>query len=262
MAYKKLNLNYARNSLRYIIRTYQIRQLHIPYYLCDVIRHSLLKEGCKPIFYHIDDNFMPVINLDINEYILYPNYFGICDKNVEVLAEKYSNLIVDNAHSLYSKPKGFACFNTTRKFCKNNYGSELWIQKMGPQLEYDTLLKSHLEVYENNISNIEPSFVQCIKYENNNPKRLAIFKQLHKKYKKSNLLNINIDSCSSPFCYPLLANSNKDADELATKLTKQGLTIYRYWNLLPENYSEYKFYRRLVPIPLTNAHANSILQDN
>ena len=38
--------------------------------------------------------------------------------------------------------------------------------------------------------------------------------------------------------------------EVAEKLTKDGLIIYRYWNNLPRNYNEYKFYRQLVPIPI------------
>ena len=45
--YKLLKLNLARNSLRYILRTYNIKEIYVPYYLCDVIRHSIIKENCK-----------------------------------------------------------------------------------------------------------------------------------------------------------------------------------------------------------------------
>ena len=116
--YKKLYLNLARNSLRYIIKTYKIKELNIPYYLCKTVRQSIVKEGCKPLFYHIDDNFMPQKTFDENEYVLYPNYFGICDKNVKILSKKYPKIIIDNSHSFYSSPEGFACFNSARKFLR------------------------------------------------------------------------------------------------------------------------------------------------
>ena len=126
--YNLLKLNLARNSLRYIVRAYNIKEMFIPYYLCRVIRQALKKENCKPVFYHIDDNFMPSQEFPQSAFILYPNYFGICDKNVKILAKKYPFLIVDNAHSFYSTPKGFAAFNSARKFMPVYNGSYLWIK--------------------------------------------------------------------------------------------------------------------------------------
>ena len=38
--------------------------------------------------------------------------------------------------------------------------------------------------------------------------------------------------------------------KVVEKLKKEGKTVYRYWNPLPKNYNEYKFYSRLVPIPI------------
>ena len=129
--YNLIKLNLARNSIRYIIRVYGIKEMYVPYYVCPVIRRALIKEKCKPIFFHIDDNFMPVCEFNENAFILYPNYFGVCDKNVGLLAQKYKHLIVDNAHSFYSEPIGFACFNSARKFLNVYNGSYLWIKDIG-----------------------------------------------------------------------------------------------------------------------------------
>ena len=65
-----------------------------------------------------------------------------------------------------------------------------------------------------------------------------------------------------PFCYPLLMESEEKADKIVKSLTEEGYTIYRYWNLLPESYNEYKFYSRLIPVPTTLEVPNSILQDS
>ncbi|MCQ2754299.1 MAG: hypothetical protein MJ231_04530 [bacterium] len=232
MEYFEYKFDLARNSLKYVIKTFEIKEIYIPYYLCDVIRHSIIEVGCKPIFYHIDDNFFPTQNFNKDASILYPNYFGICENNIDILTEKYPNLIVDNAHSYYSNPKGIACFNAWHKFFDMK-GSSLWIKKMGADLKHPKDVQK-----------------QPPKTGDNGKSRLMKFRNYHEKYSEDNSLEIDINSCISPFCYPYLAKNTLEADNLVKELNKEGLTIYRYWNTLPQNYNEYKFYSRLVPIPL------------
>lgn len=214
-----LKFDYARNALRYLIKKYRIKNLHIPYYLCDVIRHVLFEENCKPIFYHIDDSFLPTKDFSKEEFILYPNYFGICSKNVDKLTQIYPKLIIDNAHAFYNNPQGFACFNTSRKFLPQNEGAYLWI--------------------ENEPNPCKPNFA-----------RRKIFDKYNLTYGNSNNIKIDIKDTDIPFCYPYLASSIKEADDLVSILKKKNINIYRYWNNLPESFLEYKFYSRLVPIPL------------
>ena len=223
--YECLKFDYIRNGLKYLIKRFEIKELFIPYYLCDVIRHSVIEENCKPLFYHIDDNFMPDKEFPEDKYILYPNYFGVCDNNIKVLVNKYPKIITDNAHSFYSKPSGFASLYAEHKFLPVKEGAYLYIKKEGT-----------------------PS--QTTEYPSQNMQTKTKFEELHKKYSKTNMLKLSPENAESPFCYPYLARSEEEADELADRLTNQGLTIYRYWNNLPQNYNEYKFYRRLVPIPL------------
>lgn len=247
-----LKLNLARNSLRYIIRTYNIKELYIPYYICPTIRQSLLKENCKMIFYHIDDNFMPEQEFEKEDYIFYPNYFGICDKNVDVLAKKYPFLIIDNAHSFYSEPQGFASFNSARKFMPVFNGSYLWINdakinlktQISP-LEYDIKFENDFENYD--IELMSEALDKYIQSFNLKEKRKEKFLNLHEKYGKTNCLKIDTE-CVSPFCYPYLAKTDEEADKLVLELEQKGQEIFRYWNNLPENYNEYKFYRRLIPV--------------
>lgn len=194
----------------------------MPYYLCDVMRHTAVTHGAKPVFYHIDDGFLPVQKFPLDAYVLYPNYFGICAKNVEKLAKLYPKLIVDNAHAYFEKPSGFACFNSSKKFLPVKEGANLWIK----------------DVCE-----------ECLSLEKTDFLRREMFLKYHKKL-SDNELNIDISDSCIPFCYPYLASSIEIADKLVEKLTADGKTIYRYWNNLPKSYNEYKFYSRLVPIPL------------
>ena len=214
-----MEFRFARDAFRYLIKTYKIKEIYMPYYLCDVMRHTAFEENCKILFYHIDDNFYPKQNFSEDKFILYPNYFGVCDTNVDNLVKIYPKLIVDNAHAFYATPKGFASFNSAKKFLPVESGANLWIGEAK-----NLIVKDY---------NRHDRFINC-----------------HEILQKTNQLNIDISKGCIPFCYPYLAKDIKSADKLVEKLTKQGKTIYRYWNSLPKTYNEYKFYSRLVPIPL------------
>ena len=222
--YKTEIFKLGREALQYAVKTLKIKTINIPYYLCNVIRHALVEVNCKPKFYHINDNFMPAMEFDKDEFILYPNYFGICQKNVKLLSDMYPKLILDNAHAYYDEPCGIACFNAGHKFGENN--SYLFLKTANYKLE------------ETNSN--KPEIL----------KRKEDFLKLHNKYKTVNRLKINTSKIIAPFVYPCLCETTYEADMLVSDLKNQGKIIYRYWNLLPENYPEYKFYSRLVPIPL------------
>lgn len=217
-----MKFRYARDAFGYLIQKYEIKEVFMPYYLCDVMRHTAVTHGAKPVFYHIDDDFLPVQDFPLDAYVLYPNYFGICAKNVEKLEKLYPKLIVDNAHAYFEKPSGFACFNSAKKFLPVKEGANLWIK----------------DICEN-----------CIAPEKPDYKRREMFMKYHKML-SDNELYVDISESCIPFCYPYLAPSVEIADKLVEKLTADGKTIYRYWNNLPKSFNEYKFYSRLVPVPL------------
>lgn len=262
-----IKLNTARNCLRYIVRSYNLKTIHIPYYICNTVKTALRKENVKINFYHIDKNFMPVCEFNKDDFILYPNYFGICTNNVEFLEKKYKNLIVDNAHSFYSNPCGLASFNSLRKFFQPDYGI-----KNGAYLYTDKLLNEKFDISENyetveyNFENIvknenlldkediklisetTENLMKTIDFEEEKQKRLSNFYKYHELYSNKNELRLNLKQNEYPFVYPLLT---KD-EGIGYKLEKQGLMIFRYWNGIPKNYDEYDFYRYLVPIPIVN----------
>ena len=224
--YNVLKFEYARNAFEYIINFYDIGEIYIPYYLCDVIRHSAHKQHCRIKFYHIDDKFYPAQEFPTDSFILYPNYFGICDKNVSDLVKIYPNLIVDNAHAYYSRPCGLCCFNSAMKF---GYGKGAYL---------------YIFANDSGLSNVVQEIDEGKKQKSR--KKFLVIQEI---FSGSNCIK-DIDIDSIPFCYPYLAVTIKEADELVRDLTENGLTIYRYWNSLPKNFLEYKFYSRLVPIPI------------
>jgi len=260
-----IKLNTARNCLKYIVKAYNIKSIYIPYYICNTVKSALRKENVNINFYHIDKDFMPVYDFNKNDFILYPNYFGICSKNVEVLEKKYINLIVDNAHSFYSKPKGLASFNSLRKFFQPNYGI-----KNGAYLYSDKILDNEFETDENYqlceysfenivknenmldnenikfISETTEIFIKNIDFEQEKQRRISNFYKYDKLYAKQNEIKINLTKEDIPFVYPLLTKN----ENIGYNLEKQGLMIFRYWEGIPKNFKEYEFYKYLVPIPI------------
>lgn len=109
-------LNSGRNAFRYIIRAHKIKKIHVPYYTCPVIWDVLREEACDFEFYHIDEELLPKVDFQEDDFVIYNNYFGVCTDKVKFLAQKYKFLIVDNAQSFFSQRMGMASFYSPRKF--------------------------------------------------------------------------------------------------------------------------------------------------
>ena len=60
----EIRLNSARNCLRYLIRKRNIKKIQIPAYTCPVVWEVLENEGCEIIYYEIDENMLPGVELD------------------------------------------------------------------------------------------------------------------------------------------------------------------------------------------------------
>lgn len=263
---KLVKLNTARNCLRYLIKAYQIKTIHIPYYICPSIKSTLRKEIVEVKFYHVDDRLMPEEKFKSNDYILYPNYFGICTKNVRILEKQYKNLIVDNSHAFYAEPMGLASFNSLRKFFQMQYGildgAYLYTEKLlerpirtaedyeiDENMTYERIVKNEHRLDNEQLmymSKTTEKIMSMINFEQEKLIRLNNFNKYHEKYGKYNELCFSLDKNEIPFVYPYYTFD----DQIGYELEKQGLLIYRYWDGIPATFNEYSFYKHLVPIPL------------
>lgn len=259
MSYELIKLNTARNALRYVIKAFNIKELYLPYYICPTLRIAIHKENCKIIYYHIDENFIPLQKFPDNAFILYPNYFGVCGKIVEEFSNRFPNLIVDNAHSFYSDPKGIASFNSLRKFFpKLRDGSFLYTKKIididiekdmysyHPQLlTYEELCKNEQRLDFEQIKLMSDTTLKSLSNEDRQ-QRIDKFNY----WKRRLNGNIVLYENDVPFVYPYIANTVQEANNLVEKLKQENIVVYRYWNNLPNSYPEKIFYTNLVAIPL------------
>ncbi len=245
---KKLLLNCGRNSLRYIIRAYKIKEIYLPYYTCPSVWQAVRAEKCNIKFYHIDKNLLPIIKFPNKAYILYTNYFGINTKNVIELSLKYKNLIVDNSQGYNMPEVGIAGFNSIRKFLPVPDGSYLYTNKiLDEEFENDTSYKT---LYTSNLKNRNFDISENIKLAStktitmlkkihlDTELRLKIFNEIHQILQRKNLLYINLTNNDIPYIYPFLIEK-----EIKHKFET-------FWSAQPINTTEGYFQKYLIGIPL------------
>ncbi len=271
-----ISLNSARNALRYIVRVYGITEMYVPYYTCPVIHDALKSESCKLLFYAIDSNLLPVIEFPDDSFILYTNYYGVCTKNSKTLANRYKNLIIDNAQSFYSQPTGLACFYSPRKFFGLPDGGYLKIDKiLEEQFEQEIshqrcshLLKradlsaevaySEFKTNDNSLDNLPirtmsrftKKLLCSIDYENAKQKRIENYEFLNENLSNINELNLLDNEIDVPMVYPLLIKN----ENIRSKLIQNKIYVATYWPEMEMNGAETQIeeylHKYLLPLPI------------
>lgn len=262
---KKILLNSARNCLRYLTRVFGIREISIPYYICPVIWQELRRENVKINFYHINKDFLPAKDFQEDEFILYPNYFGICDRQNALLALKYKNLISDNAHAFFAEPRGFGAFYSPRKFLKVNDGGILFCKEHEELiLERDKDRDTDVSKYENFVKNelsldnqeIKKMSLRTEKYLNDGffketkNQRLKFFEEIGGFLDKFNKIEINLCENDVPMVYPFLAEDIDFADKIARELSGRGIRVVEFGAKTDRIFSDFSFKQKILPIPL------------
>lgn len=268
-------LNICRSGFRYLIRALDIKTIHVPIFTCNVVYDAIKQEGCEIIPYHLNENLMPAESFNPTAYIIYNNYFGVLGKNVEKLAEQYPNLVVDNAQSFYSKPKGRAAVYSPRKFFGLPdsgilYGRDL--PKLDLTRGHSIDVSSHLlrrldydaqtgyEEFARNdkaleqypleyISPLTLALMGNIEYERIKQKRLESFNYLHERLNSKFPFAISEDDV--PMVYPYYTESGSD---LRSKLIANKVFVARYWpNVLDwvkTDDLEYTLTTNIIPLPI------------
>ena len=255
-------LNNARNCLRLFLRNANASSVFVPFELCTIVANSIRLENLQVKFYHIDNNFTPILNtksLSSNDFLLYPNYFGVCEKQATTLAENFPNFIYDATQSFFSQPKGIATIYSLRKFfpipdggilCTNlpiKNIDALKPETFNPQLNsydvwnfnYTEFLKNELKFNRTNeIKTISPQSLELFKSINSlneRDLREKNYKILHNFFKAKN--KIPLPETTHAMVYPLLCPENEN---IAKKLQNEGVFLQKY-NYLPH----------ILPLPLT-----------
>lgn len=265
-----IKLNLARNCLRYAVRLYHIKEMYVPYYICPVVFKVLREEGCRIRIYHIDEKFFPVQDFGKEDFVLYPNYFGICLKNAKKLSFLYKNLIVDNAQAFYAPHTGLASFNSARKFFDVSDGAYLFgCKKFYQEFEKDNSEKRYSALFSGSSSDFFERFctnekildkepvkemsylteriLSSVDYEREAKKRRENFDYLHSCLKYHNELCFELEEDDVPMVYPFKVSDER----VGKRLVSEGFELIRYWEGVYGECYERELAHYLLPLPVS-----------
>lgn len=271
-------LNSGRNALLYILLAKKIRKLYIPYYLCESIPQVCAKNGLSYAYYHIEDNFLPLFDkdLDKDEYIFIVNYYGSLSQKTQIeLKRKYKNIIVDNTQAFFLPPViGIDTIYSCRKFFGVPDGAYLSSSTL---LQYGLVqdsskgrLKHLLGRFEENaqdyytcfleneaiidnltlrsMSKITHNILRSIDYSQVIHTRLSNFSVLLTYLGKINNLK-NLPIHSAPFAYPLYI---KNGNKIRKRLAEKKIYVPTLWVNVLENGAnnlEKDYVENILPLP-------------
>ena len=232
-------------------------------------------------FYSIDEFFQPIFDFSIikdDEVFVYNNYFGICDNQVNAVAAKCKNLIVDNSQAFYSLPlPGVDTFYSPRKFFGIPDGAYLYTDTLLDESfetdisyrrfehllgradkgakEFYTVFRKNEEELSNqpikHMSRLTQKLLSGIDYDTIAAIRRQNFNILHSHLKHSNQLKADLEIEAVPMTYPLLVS---DGGQLREKLIQNRIYVATYWpNVLKwcdEKLLENKLTKEIVFLPI------------
>lgn len=251
-----LALNSGRNALEFILIQQGYKKIYIPYFTCDVTLQPIKRQNIESEFYFLDKDFYPKNEaLKDKEALLYVNYFGIMNNQIESLAKKYSNLIIDNSQAFFEKPlKNVDTFYSPRKFfglpdggfasCKVNIEMKLekdisldridhLLTRIDKDAEYGYAKFNTNDRKLDNLpikkmSILTDRLMRNISFERIKNKRKQNFNKIHQFLRNQNELTPIIDDSEfeAPMIYPFLKEDNH---KLRKKLIDNKIFTAVYW---------------------------------
>lgn len=115
-----VGLSTGRACIRLLLEKLKPAKVYVPYYACDAALDPFNILAVQTEYYGIDTSLYPLQlpELKKDEYFFYTNYFGIRNKEVNRLREKYgAQLIIDDTHGFFRKGyPGNWSFTSARKY--------------------------------------------------------------------------------------------------------------------------------------------------
>jgi hypothetical protein len=123
-----LKVNSGRTAFYCAALDSGMKRIHLPYFTCEYTRSPFDELGIEVVEYFLDENFMPkIVECSQKDYVLWTNYYGnSSQETIDIVFQKYPNLIIDNCHAFFSPPisAAYNCYSA-RKFFGVNDGAYL-----------------------------------------------------------------------------------------------------------------------------------------
>jgi hypothetical protein len=194
-------------------------------------------------------------NLGRRDWLLYVNYFGVGQKNINDLLENFpaKRIVLDYSQSFYEKPRQtLATIYSPRKFfgvpdggvlvssCRVPVPSEVddgsigrmshLLRRLGGDLEggyraFQRAENSLKDCESKRMSVLTHRLLGSIDFQKVKETRLKNFRILHRHLGRFNRFLLDPKGISSPLCYPFQTNKN----DLRKKLIQNKIFVPTYW---------------------------------
>lgn len=111
----------ARAAFLALLEAGRPRRIWMPWYVCESMLEAPARTGVEVQRYCIDERFDIVGDLTLgeNDWLLFVNYFGLCDQQAEHVLARFprSRIVIDNSQALFTAPADcLATIYSPRKF--------------------------------------------------------------------------------------------------------------------------------------------------
>ncbi len=283
-------LNTGRNCLEYILRVRGYKRVYLPYYSCDVLLEPFRKLGIDYTLYHINEHLEldEDIILGDGDALLCINYYGLKQRHVDDLAQKYGQrLIVDNTQAFYARPiKGIDTFYSCRKFFGVADGAYLYCDKsleieleqdrswdrmthllkrvdISPEAAYADFTHQDELLKDNPMRTMSPltrRIMMSIDYRQARNKRRENYAVLDSALKHRNGISLPLDDDAVPMVYPFLTTGSRQRQ----LLIDNKVYVATYWPNVKEwgghDTLEYTLSYNLLPLPVDQRYGTEDME--
>lgn len=263
----------------------------MPHYICLSMIAPVHAAGKQVCFYSLEQDMTPEAELTIGprDILLFVNYFGVCEKQVDAVLERFNpqQVVIDGSQAFYMEAKTcLASIYSPRKFfgipdgglmvcnppilppASKDDGSEARMPHLikrlsgGPESGYQDFQLSEIS-----LDNMEPLcmstltdklFSRC-DHESARIARNENFKFLRTGLDKYNTINLPVE-VNGPLCYPFFPASLVDKE----KFSKRRIFMPTYWPDVSERVSqdsfEFNLQQRLLPVPCDQRYSPNELE--
>lgn len=251
----------ARAALRALLEQSKCVCVLLPSYVCDSVIDAVADSGRQVEFYSLDAGLLPNVDpadLGLNTWLLYVNYYGLCDYQTRLVAQRYpaSQLVIDNTQALFGwtspdcatiysprkfvgLPDGGLLIAPTKKLeppedqDKGSFArmDHLLIRMAeGAQAGYAQFLTAGRSLGNTSplrMSTITNRLLSGIDFDAVRVRRSSNYKRLATKLGVLNEWDWRENVDVAPLCYPLMLQS--DVGALRQWLIARGIFIPTYW---------------------------------
>lgn len=227
----------ARAALLDLLLTAPPAAIWMPWYLCDSMLEPPTMAGVPVHRYRLDEQ-LQILDAQpgVNDWLLYVNYFGICERNVQDTLKRFNphQVVIDNSQAFFTRPINcLATLYSPRKFFGVPDGGYLvtpldmpraqdmdddeestghclhLLHRLGgdPEKGYASFVASEASLTSRTgrrMSRLTQALLGRIDYETIHAQRSLNFSTLHKHLAAHNQFPAIQQAPNGPLCYPFL----------------------------------------------------------